>query len=294
MSTHDFTHFDSRLFLTGTLHLDTSLRIGAGRTGDLQTATELSVVKDATGAPYIPGSSFKGALRAYVESILRTITEDELKGACLCVTQVQGKADGCITTRASDRFQEQVEAIRKKIKDKKAPPDALERFYLNETCRACQVFGSPWAASKALVRDLPVTSEWLGRFQYRDGVAIDRDTETASEGKLYSFEAVPAGTEFAWEIIVENATPEEQGMLLLGLMGFQRGQVPLGGGRSRGLGRATLKLDLEHSYELDTAREGGKKALLDYLFTGQGNKLTREAMESKIDAFRASLGVPNA
>lgn len=290
MSIQDFTRFHSRLRLLGSLSLETSLRVGAGRGDSSGGEADISVVKDATGVPYIPGSSFKGVLRAHVESLLRTINEDY---ACLCVTERKHQDTGCPTTRDTELLRRQIEKHQEQIRQKKMSADAIERFYLDESCRACQVFGSPWIASKLMVRDLTVVGVWLGRYQHRDGVAIDRDTETASEGKLYSFEAVPAGTEFECEIIVENATPEEQGMVLLGLKAFEHGQVLLGGGRSRGLGRVYLTWNWDECYEVDAT---DKIVLLDYLLTGQGRSLSNEqvrnkAIDDKIHAFRQSLGV---
>ena len=59
---------------------------------------------------------------------------------------------------------------------------------LRDTCWVCQLFGSLWYASKLQIRDLHVQQKlWFDQYQQRDGVAIDRDTETASDGKLYDF-----------------------------------------------------------------------------------------------------------
>ena len=83
---------------------------------------------------------------------------------------------------------------------------------------------------------------WFGQYQERNGVAIDRDTETASNGKLYEFQVVPAGTPFRFMAVLENASDWELGLLLLGLNQFKERQVPLGGGRSRGLGVVELQI----------------------------------------------------
>ncbi len=285
MSTHDFTRFTSRLRLVGTLRLVTSLRIGAGRGDNLKAGTDISVVKDATGTPYIPGSSFKGALRAQAEALLRTLDESY---ACLCVTERPEENTGCPTTRDTKLLRRQIERLQKQIQEREIPADSIERFYLEQSCRACQVFGSPWLASKVLVRDLTVVGTWLGRYQYRDGVAIDRDTETASEGKLYNFEVVPAGTEFEVEIILENAATAEQGLVLLGLRAFEQEQALLGGARSRGLGRVKLTWNWADCYEVD---DTDKAALLDYLIGGRVKALEPKAAEAKIAAFRQSVGV---
>jgi CRISPR-associated RAMP protein (TIGR02581 family) len=263
------------------LQLDTSLRIGGGDTSNI-VAADITVVKDASGKPYIPGSSFKGVLRSQVESLLRTINED---WACLCVTERKEVNDGCPTTRDREKWNETRERLERGGK--------LDQYVLENSCRACQVFGSPWLASKVLVSDMAVKGEWWGHYQIRDGVAIDRDTGTAGEGLLYSFEAVPAGTEFSCEILVENASEAEQGLVLLGLRAVEHGLVRLGGATSRGLGRVRLRWDLNpECYEVNADPEagGGPGQLLDYLATGKGTPLTMDAMNTKIAAFRKKAG----
>jgi CRISPR/Cas system CSM-associated protein Csm3 (group 7 of RAMP superfamily) len=99
-------------------------------------------------------------------------------------------------------------------------------------------------ASKFQVRDLTVIADsWFGQYQERDGVAIDRDTETAADGKLYDYQVVPAGTDFQFKAVVENAKEWELGLLMIGLHQFETEQIPLGGGRSRGLGVVKLEID---------------------------------------------------
>ena len=237
----DFTQFHNRLRVTGTLRLTTALRVGAGRS-TAAAEVDLPVVKDETELPYIPGSSFKGALRAHTEALLRALDAQRQRNpakepalSCMSVSKpdrgLSYAEAGCLTT----------ELVKEKKKALAKEPERLDRELWEESCWVCQVFGAPWLASRVLIKDLTVDeSTWFKRYQLRDGVAIDRDTETASEGKLYQFEAVPTGTCFKFELVAENLTPEEQGLLFLGLRAFERGQVPLGGARSRGLGWVEL------------------------------------------------------
>lgn len=128
--------------------------------------------------------------------------------------------------------------------------DALSKAMLIETDIVSKLFGSPWIASKFHVRDLTVDpNNWFNQYQERDGVAIDRDTETASDGKLYSFQVVPAGTPFKFRAIVENVESWELGLLMIGLHQFETQQIPLGGGRSRGLG--VVELSIEDQFWFD-------------------------------------------
>ncbi|MHC5675054.1 type III CRISPR-associated RAMP protein Csx7 [Nostoc sp.] len=108
---------------------------------------------------------------------------------------------------------------------------------------------------------MQVTDTWFGQYQERDGVAIDRDTETAADGKLYDFQVVPAAAQFDLKAVVKNAEPWELGLLIIGLHQFETEQIPLGGGRSRGLG--VVKLEIEKMRWFDVNNDPEK--LLTYL-----------------------------
>ncbi|NJK51823.1 MAG: CRISPR-associated RAMP protein [Acaryochloris sp. RU_4_1] len=223
-----FDTFKNRLELTGALTTVTALRISAGRSSE-PIGSDLPVIKDALGRPLIPGSNFKGALRSRLESFLRGIVGDNRK-------QV---ANPAVEEEWSITAQEM-----KQIKEDFKDDLALTTEILKQTDLISHLFGSPWLASKFQVRDLTVQPDaWFGQYQERDGVAIDRDTETAADGKLYDFQVVPAGTPFEFRAIVENAEDWELGLLAIGLHQFETEQIPLGGGRSRGLGVVQLQID---------------------------------------------------
>ena len=238
-----FDTFKNRLEITGTLTTITALRISAGRSTE-PIGTDLPVIKDALGQPLIPGSSFKGALRSRLESFLRGIDS----------SFAEDPAD--FTTSARNIF---VKDLKEKHKDNDLE---LTQELLNMTDLISHLFGSPWIASKFQVRDLTVLPDtWFDQYQERDGVAIDRDTETAADGKLYDFQVVPASTQFEFRAVVENAEPCELGLLMIGLHQFETEQIPLGGGRSRGLG--VVKLDIDQMLWVDV--ENDPKKLLTYL-----------------------------
>ncbi|RKU14635.1 CRISPR-associated RAMP protein [Candidatus Poribacteria bacterium] len=217
-----FDKFQSRLNLTGEVKTLTAIRIGAGRSTS-PISSDLPVIRDAEGSPYIPGSSFKGVLRSYVESILRSIANHRH-----IVCNPTDNAKQCIT-------REEMKLLREKRND---------QLILEKTCWACQLFGSLWYASKLQIRDLHVQPNiWFDQYQQRDGVAIDRDTETSSDRKLYDYEVVPAGVVFDFHAIVDNAEDWQLGMLYLGLSAFEKGELTIGGGSSRGLGAIELSIN---------------------------------------------------
>ena len=234
-----FDVFKNRLEITGTLTTITALRISAGRSTE-PIGTDLPVIKDALGRPLIPGSSFKGALRSRLESFLRGIEPSLAANPAI-------EAEWSIPNdrmNGSNGIKSEVEELLKQYPDREraGKRDAiLTSKILDETDLPSHLFGSPWLASKFQVRDLTVLPDtWFGQYQERDGVAIDRDKETAADGKLYDFQVVPAGTPFEFKAVVENAEQWELGLLMIGLHQFETEQIPLGGGRSRGLGVVAL------------------------------------------------------
>jgi CRISPR-associated RAMP protein (TIGR02581 family) len=254
-----FDTFTNRYLFSGTLTACTALRIGGGRSTGI-TGTDLPVVRDAIGKPFIPGSSLKGVLRSTIESIVRG---------------VNGKA--CNPLSNDDRCVPDAEDF---------SDDEIE----SKSCLVCQVFGSVNIASKVKVRDLHVReSLWFGQFEVRNGVAIDRDTETAADQKLYDFEVVPVGTQFDCELVIENANDWQMGLLESGLRFFEMGEAEIGGGRSRGLGRVQIEWNIRNSIDAGT--------LLDYLDgkDGAAVNITNADVEKWRKALRAKLEEnPNA
>ncbi|AKG20260.1 type III CRISPR-associated RAMP protein Csx7 [Calothrix sp. 336/3] len=242
-----FDIFKNRLEITGTLTTVTALRISAGRSSE-PIGSDLPVIKDALGNPLIPGSSFKGAMRSRLESFLRGIVGNNRK----LVANPAIEEEWSLTSQEIKQLKEDF------------PDDlALTEEIIKQTDLVSSLFGSPWIASKFQVRDLTVVPDsWFGQYQERDGVSIDRDTETAADGKLYDFQVVPAGTQFEFKAIVENAEEWELGLLMIGLHQFETEQIPLGGGRSRGLG--VVKLDIREMLWFDYPPEQ-PHLLLDYL-----------------------------
>src|SRR5258708_10874891 len=67
-----------KLILSGDLHCETGLHIGAGK-GSLEIGgADNPVVKDAFGLPYIPGSSLRGKVRSLLENALGMTAPAEL------------------------------------------------------------------------------------------------------------------------------------------------------------------------------------------------------------------------
>lgn len=250
-----FDVFKNRLEITGTLTTVTALRISQGRSLE-PIGSDLPVVKDALGKPLIPGSSFKGAMRSRLEAFLRGIDESlaanpAIEAEWAVPFQNVLNEQGDVVKVGMTQLKEDADKRFSDAPGKESKKDEwLTKQLLERTDLAALLFGSPWLASKVQIRDLTVIPNyWFGQYQERDGVSINRDTETAEDKRLYDFQVVPAGVKFEFQAIVENAEDWELGLLMIGLHQFETEQIPLGGGRSRGLG--VVKLAIEDVWWFD-------------------------------------------
>jgi len=269
MSTKSLEKLENRYTLRGRIITDTGLHIGSGRTTAV-VGSDSPVMRDARGRPYIPGSSLKGAFRAYLEKLVRSLPGGDERGSRLwACNPLEMKSGGsCVD---NDRYRAlQAEAQKSVNADEKLTSGLLE-----ETCNLCRLFGSPWVAARVRVADSYLDEEffWSGHLEVRDGVGIDRDTETAADNVKYDFETVPAGVPFEVEIEVENVEDWELGLIFLGLREMENRRVSLGGITSRGLGR------VEWSWSgIEEVNAADREGFLDYLRSGKG-RLYRPAVE---------------
>jgi len=256
----------------GELVAETGLRIGAGAQTFEPTATDLPVVTLPDGRPFIPGSSLRGPLRAFIERVVRTLEPVESKpysgrGACNPVEASEWCLDGDTMRR-----------IREELRDKRPADRLLAERVWAESCRVCRVFGSPWLASRVRVADLMPIGEV--RTEVRDGVAINRDKETVQN--KFDFELVSAGARFALRITAENLSDAEKGMLMIGLRELQRGNLPLGGFKGRGPGR--VRLEGMKVWRVSFGDESGE-ALRRYLIDGEMMRVGDDEIDGWIESF---------
>jgi CRISPR-associated RAMP protein (TIGR02581 family) len=223
MSRETVDKFISRVKITGSISVETGLRIGVGKVPEV-SSTDMPVIKDIYGRPFIPGSSFKGVLRSNIESLARTINNKPNFWTC-------------------DMIDDENEACVKKEDRDKISKEEWKNYVKNKSCTVCWLFGSPWVASRVIIPDMMV-KDWKDAFvTVRDSVAILRDTETAKPKSKYDFEVISKGTEFSLEIILENPEDWEIGLILYGLDMFNKGYAFLGGNVSRGLGKVSINIE---------------------------------------------------
>jgi CRISPR-associated RAMP protein (TIGR02581 family) len=267
-----FEQLHNHLHVEGELVAQTAMRVGAGRASDV-IGNDLPVLRDALSRPFIPGASLKGAFRARLEALIATVAPGEVRDF-----------------EALERFtRTEVPALKQKYRDNDR---RLSQEIWQRSTMIDLTFGSPELAGRLFFKDALVQKDiWFGQFEVRNGVVLNRDTETAESGLLYDYEVVPAETRFDFELVLENAEDWQLGMVMLALQPWIRGDAQIGGFRSRGLGH--IKLDEEtlkcHYIQIDSV-----DAVLRMLecgsaqdtisFDGKRVKQWREAFAAKLTA----------
>lgn len=233
----------NRYRFTGSLAMQTALHIGGGKF--TLSHSNSPVVVTPAGVPFIPGSSFKGSLRSTVEKLVPGLPG--LTSCALIDLPEVLTNDGIPQEKPTDWPEGICPTVWQKglVDLKRAYPrreGEITKKALNNLCHTCRLFGSPFAAARLAMSDLYMPGDdWLGGIQVRDGVAIDRDSEKARDALKYTFEVVPASSEFTLSIVLENATQQDLQLISIGLSEFVHGFGIVGGKRSRGLGACELR-----------------------------------------------------
>ncbi len=215
-----------KIRLTASLVFDTAWRIGSGKEGE--TMSDLGVVLDPIGQPVLPGSSLKGKLRSTCETLSHAL------GLRACM--LNHNASGVKCTSDVNYYRTVRETYQEALQ--KGLQDRLQWIEEN-TCDVCKLFGSPMQASRLCISD-GLLKEWASIVQVRDGVVIDRDSQTAVNGLKYDYEVVPPGSRFKICIDLENPTDQDVALLGAALFEWHSGSS-IGGFTSRGLGRFHLE-----------------------------------------------------
>ena len=262
----------NRYVFRGKIVMQTALHIGGGKI--TLSSSDSPVVLTPDEKPFIPGSSFKGALRSSIEKIVPGLPAAASLLSCALIE----RSDATTEPTALEKNQPPPwptgvcptvwhNGLTRLRRDYPRWEKEIVQQAFDHLCSTCLLFGSPLAAARLNVNDLYMPAEeWSGVIQIRDGVAIDRDSEKARDRLKYDFEVVPASAVFDLEIMLENATQQDLQLLCIGLSEFVHGFATLGGKRSRGLGVCRLEDLLVWELELEGVKDAERdKRLLNFL-----------------------------
>jgi len=259
--------FKGKYVLSGKINCVTGLHIGGSTIGIEIGGIDNPVIKDPlTEYPYIPGSSLRGKLRSLMEWSNGLIEEHKKHGGYA--------AYGCKELSVS-----RPEGAGAKKWD--AAYNLARLFGAATDDTTVRIQAGP---TRLIVRDAFPTQEtkekwetWLGKGIYTEVKTENALDRLTSEANPRPVERVPAGSDFAFEMLVDVYRDEDYGLFrdLFATMRLLEHSA-LGGSGSRGHGRvqfAELKLEWRP---------------VDYYKTGAGAKsidLPKQTVEGLIKDF---------
>jgi CRISPR-associated RAMP protein (TIGR02581 family) len=168
------------------------------------------------GQVYIPGSSLKGVFRSYTEKIARTV------GARCCNPfDTDDKSPDCFCGKRLENRRESTTVYR-------------------QSCHICRLFGSTALASRIKFNDAYPLNGEIPNTETRTSIAIDRILGSVAQGP-FDFEVVTTAT-FKTSIHLRNFELWQMGLVALVLRDLGEGLIPIGFGKSRGLGEVEAKV----------------------------------------------------
>lgn len=220
-------YFYNEAIFTFTLRPRTPLLIKSGRSGEDAldpTLPDMSFVRmrrpdSSEEELFIPGSSLRGVVRSHAEKLLRSVRADLACDPTRHSKGQNGPAIACFSDQPNT--------------------DAIsgDQAY-NGSCYACRIFGNTALAGRVRMNDLYLQSTPEPLLSRRYGIAIDRITGAVAQGPFE--QEILTDALFSGRITVRNFTLGHLGLLAAALLDLHDGLVPMGYGKSRGLGRVQL------------------------------------------------------
>jgi len=206
----DFDVIHTIIEVTGIAINKTPVHIGKGR-GELGEVDN-PVMKDNKRRPYIPGSSFKGALRSLAEQLARSsghyvcdifseakvcafraellskLSEASIKGLQDTLDKLIGELNSIARRyKCPSNYVKEIEALLRNAKDN---PKHLEKLLEERPCVVCRVFGNQALASHIITYDLNIIGDPRNIVGTRTRVAIDRFRNASRSGALFDYEYI--------------------------------------------------------------------------------------------------------
>ncbi|MEM3569832.1 MAG: CRISPR-associated RAMP protein Csx7 [Thermoproteota archaeon] len=201
---------------------ESPLRIGAGRNVAKLSPIDLPVVLMRIGdrdLPYIPGSSIKGVFRSTSEFVAKSFGLD----TCLM-------GEGC-KSKYDKALQDQM---------KKGDVEGIKKI-LSSYCLVCKLYGSASFRSNITFEDAYPSSKNVPTRSVKTGIAIDRKSGAVKSGAFHQVEFIDPGAVFIQNTTFLNVPNYGIGLFSEVLDLINLGFIKLGGFKSRGFGRVSIK-----------------------------------------------------
>jgi CRISPR type III-A-associated RAMP protein Csm5 len=162
-----------------TLIPDGPILIKSGREGADPTKPDMEFVETyhAGGRSiYLPGSSLKGAIRAHVERIVRTVGKESFDSSNPNIPW------------ANNPLRDEHEYLKDRNNKPLQPPEIYKKSSFTD-----QMFGNTSIASRVRIKDAyPINSKQI-KVEERNGVAIDRVFGSTVPGALFNYQVCTTG-----------------------------------------------------------------------------------------------------
>jgi len=189
-----------------------------------KSSPNMRFVVDANEEIFIPGSSIKGVWRSWCEKIARTISEDNSPLSC-------------------DPFDDEITSRHLSCSKRLEKKDSSSIYALS--CPICKLFGNTSLGSRIRILDAYLSdngNKTRDNLSMRDGIGIDRFTGGVSSGANFKYQYV-MGRTFKTEVQIRNFELWQLGLLAFLFRDFEEELVPVGFGKTRGLGRVKGTVD---------------------------------------------------
>jgi CRISPR-associated RAMP protein (TIGR02581 family) len=204
---------------SGFLVNEAPLRVGMGASPPLEASVDLAVLRiqcNGCSVPYIPGSSLKGIFRSFATTLANQ------KNLPVCPASPE---DNCM----------------KRLEGEKP---SIEEFY-KKACLLCQIFGSPGFRGLSTFSDAYPQDEkgdiYVPKTSLRPGIRIGRKTGAVGGRGRYDVEYIEPGARFRFQVRTINLPNYALGLLSKVIISMNKGEVKVGGFKSRGFGEVRVE-----------------------------------------------------
>ncbi len=218
---------------------------------DTADMVPVSTMRNGEQTHYLPGTSLKGVLRSHFERIARSLAPGSV---CLPYYDPRRTSERNIPVESERRsygcgFRNREAAL------------TSERY--RESCAACRLFGSLKYGGRFTIGDAYPLPGHKPTVEHRHGVGIDRFTGGTVQGVLFD-QCVLVGGRYGTSVQITNFEQWQLAAALVLVNDMRDELIPIGSGRSRGLGRVTAEVtSVRISYTRPVDRLVGLAELVD-------------------------------